>query len=114
MHSYKPSQIFVLLMITNTLSSCPYLGDGRLLQGISDNQERKITCIQNTFESPARSEQKKETSSSSRTSSKTSSSQTTSAVLGKPSTSTASSNSVACFNSDTVKLDNRPFPPNHT
>ncbi|XP_065882371.1 LIM domain-binding protein 2-like [Dysidea avara] len=83
------------------------LRDGRLLKGISDNQERKITCVKNTFESPARNEQKK---GSSRTSSKTSSSWTTSVALGKQSTSTASTNSVTCFNSDTVKL-NRQFPP---
>ncbi|XP_065882379.1 LIM domain-binding protein 2-like isoform X2 [Dysidea avara] len=88
------------------------LRDGRLLQDISDNQERKITCVKNTFaESPARSEQKKGTSSSSRTSSKTSSSWTTSVALGKQSTSTTSTNSVKCFNSDTVKSDNRKFPP---
>lgn len=35
------------------MCACIYFqtGDGRLLKGISDAQERKIVCIKNTFES---------------------------------------------------------------
>ena len=38
--------LFTLCMIGFYFS----IGDGRLLKGISDAQERKITCIKNTFE----------------------------------------------------------------
>ncbi|XP_065882391.1 LIM domain-binding protein 2-like [Dysidea avara] len=73
------------------------LRDGRLLQSISDNEERKITCIKNSFESP---EQLRRTLSLNQT-------------CNTQTTSTASvlTNSVKHFNSDTAKLDNRHFPP---
>lgn len=105
---YWPFKIYLVRKL-NKKQSFPFSGDGRLLKGISDNQERKITCMKNTFESSARSEQKKETSPSSKTSTKTVSTRTTKAISGKPSSSTAASNSAICFNSDTVK-DSRPFP----
>jgi len=78
---------------------CITTGGEKSLQSISDNEERKITCIKNTFESPAKSEHN-------RSSSQTSSTHATSSVeLGKPSTSTLTSS----VNSD--KLDNTQFHP---
>jgi len=82
-----------------------FTGDEQLILGISDSEERKITCIKNTLalESPARSEQKRSVTLSLSQAPRT---QTTSTTLGKQSTSIPS-NSV---NSDIVKLDKRQFP----
>ena len=93
----------LLYLLTKYYQYCSYLtGDQKLVQGICDDQERKITCIENTFEYPARTEQKRVALSSSTT-------PTTSPITEKSSTLT--SNSLKYFNSDTVTLNDRHFPP---
>jgi len=66
-----------------------FTGDERLILGISDSEERKITCIKNTsvLELPARSEKNRFVTLSSSQAPRT---QTTSTILEKQSTSITS------------------------